>query len=41
MLRNFIAAKILENLAFQPTEGQKEMIEELGRISGDRMILAK
>lgn len=30
MLRNFVASKILENLAFQPTEGQKEMINELG-----------
>ncbi|MCP4310835.1 MAG: AAA family ATPase, partial [Bacteroidetes bacterium] len=30
MLRKFIAAKILENLAFQPTEGQLEMIDELG-----------
>ncbi len=30
MLRKFIASKILENLAFQPTEGQIEMIDELG-----------
>lgn len=30
MLRKFIANKILENLAFQPTEGQILMIEELG-----------
>ena len=34
MLRNFVAAKILENLAFQPTEGQKAMIEELGGFVG-------
>ena len=30
MLQNFIAAKILENLEFQPTPGQVEMIAELG-----------
>jgi exodeoxyribonuclease-5 len=30
MLRNFVAAKILENLEFQPTPGQVEMIGELG-----------
>ena len=30
MLRNFIASKIGENLAFQPTEGQIRMIDELG-----------
>lgn len=34
MLRNFVASKILENLAFQPTEGQKAMIEELGAFVG-------
>jgi exodeoxyribonuclease-5 len=31
MLGNHIAAKILENLEFQPTPGQTEMIGELGR----------
>jgi len=30
MLRNFIAAKLLENLEFQPTAGQVEMIGEMG-----------
>ncbi len=30
MLRNFISTKLLENLEFQPTSGQKNMIEELG-----------
>ncbi|MEN8156694.1 MAG: AAA family ATPase [Bacteroidota bacterium] len=30
MLRKFIASKILENLEFQPTKGQVEMIHELG-----------
>ncbi len=30
MLRKFIASKILENLEFQPTPGQVEMIHELG-----------
>jgi len=30
MLSNFIEAKILENLAFRPTSGQREMIGELG-----------
>ncbi len=30
MLRNFVASKILDNLAFQPTEGQIAMIDELG-----------
>jgi exodeoxyribonuclease-5 len=30
MLRKFVATKILENLAFQPTEGQIAMIDELG-----------
>ncbi len=30
MLRKFIAAKLLENLEFQPTMGQVEMIRELG-----------
>jgi len=30
MLRNFITAKLLENLEFQPTVGQVHMIEELG-----------
>ena len=34
MLRNFVASKILENLAFQPTEGQRAMIEELGAFVG-------
>jgi exodeoxyribonuclease-5 len=34
MLRKFVAAKILENLAFQPTEGQRAMIEELGAFVG-------
>jgi len=37
MLRNYIATKILENLEFQPTPGQVEMIAELGGFlaSGD------
>ncbi len=30
MLRNYIVAKLLENLAFQPTESQLEMMGELG-----------
>lgn len=30
MLRKFIASKIIKNLAFQPTQGQLEMIDELG-----------
>ena len=30
MLRKFIATKLLENLEFHPTEGQIEMINELG-----------
>jgi len=30
MLRKFVATKILENLAFQPTEGQIALIDELG-----------
>ena len=30
MLRKFVATKILENLAFQPTDGQIAMIDELG-----------
>ena len=30
MLRKFIATKLFENLEFQPTGGQVEMIEELG-----------
>ncbi|MCK5134808.1 MAG: AAA family ATPase [Bacteroidales bacterium] len=30
MLRNYIVAKLLENLEFQPTSGQIEMIGELG-----------
>ncbi len=30
MLRKFIAEKLLENLEFQPTTGQVEMIDELG-----------
>ena len=34
MLRKFVAATILENLAFQPTEGQRAMIEELGAFVG-------
>ena len=37
MLRKFIATKLLENLEFHPTEGQIEMIHELGEFlaSGD------
>jgi exodeoxyribonuclease-5 len=35
MLRNFIASKILENLAFQATPGQLEMIVELGDFLAD------
>ena len=37
MLRKFIAAKLLENLEFHPTEGQIAMIHELGEFlaSGD------
>ena len=34
MLRKFVAAKILENLAYQPTEGQRAMIDELGAFVG-------
>lgn len=34
MLRKFVAAQILENLAFEPTEGQRAMIEELGAFVG-------
>jgi exodeoxyribonuclease-5 len=30
MLRKYIASKILENLAFQPTQGQIVMVDELG-----------
>lgn len=30
MLRNFISERLLENLEFQPTSGQKELIRELG-----------
>ena len=30
MLRNFITAKLLENLEFQPTAGQVHMIGEMG-----------
>jgi exodeoxyribonuclease-5 len=30
MLRKFIASKILENLEYQPTQGQVDMINELG-----------
>lgn len=30
MLRNFISDKLLENLDFQPTSGQEELISELG-----------
>jgi exodeoxyribonuclease-5 len=30
MLRNFISERLLENLEFQPTSGQEELIRELG-----------
>ena len=30
MLRNFISERLLENLEFQPTSGQEDLIGELG-----------
>ena len=30
MLRNFISERLLENLDFQPTLGQEDLIRELG-----------